>query len=265
MPGNLIAATLRAGLYTRIVGRRLLYFQELTSTMDEAARQAEADAGEGTVVVAETQTAGRGRFGRNWVSRQNNLYLSVLFRPDLTALPFLSGMSGVASVRAIAKTAGLKARLKWPNDVTLDGKKVGGILVESAISGDQVRHAIVGIGINVGLDMEDAGEISSFATSLNAAKGDQVSREDLLRRLLHELDAQYVRLTQGETPMDEWRELLDTIGQEISVTWQGDHYTGRAEGVDDIGNLQLRLADNRLITLTSGDVTLRKPDSINGT
>lgn len=224
--------------------------------MDEAARQGKTGAEEGTVVVAETQTAGRGRLGRHWVSGPGNLYLSVLFYPTLQSLPFLNSLAGVATVRAIAKTADLSPRLKWPNDVLLGGKKVAGVLVESAIAGESVRYAVVGIGVNVALDTQNYAELSTFATSLNAIAGREVPREELLRRILQELDTLYLALGDGKTPMAEWQSLLDTLGQRVQVTGAAASHVGLAEGLDEAGNLQLRLDDGRLVTLTAGDVTL---------
>jgi BirA family biotin operon repressor/biotin-[acetyl-CoA-carboxylase] ligase len=313
MPANLVAQTLRGGLYTRVVGRRVLFYQELPSTMDEAARLAQAGAAGGTVVVAETQTASRGRLGRTWVSRPGNLYLSVVFRPSLQDLPSLSCLGAVAVVRAIRQATGLNPRLKWPNDVLLSGKKVAGVLVESAIQGEQLEYAVLGIGINVGLDLgeippdpplqrgegrtldslpyqggDTEGVVLSQATSLNAQAGQEVPRDALLRHLLHALDRLYVGV--GSIPvgahsraplqggvMEEWRGLLDTLGQRVQVSAAnpdvrahsraplqgatevapGDAtLTGLAEGVDGLGNLLLRLDDGRLLTLTAGDVTL---------
>lgn len=256
MPANLVSATLRGGLFTRKIGKRVLFFQELDSTMDEALRQADAGGEDGTVIVAETQTASRGRMGRTWVSQPRNLYLSVLVYPTLNTLPFLSCIGALVTVRAIRKAAGVSARIKWPNDVLVGGKKVAGILVESAISGDAVHHAIVGIGINVALETQSVDEIASFATGLDAEAGRAVSRENLLRQLLQEFDSLYLKLLQGDTPMEAWRGLLDTLGQRIQVTWRQDKFIGYAEDLDDLGNLLLRLDDGQLITLTAGDVTL---------
>ena len=256
MATNLVAATLRGGLYTRIVGRRIMFFQNLSSTMDEADRHGANRVADGTVVVAETQQASRGRFGRTWVSQPGNLYFSVVFYPTLKALPLLSPLAGVAVVRAIAKTTGLRPRIKWPNDVLIDGKKVAGILVESVISGEEVRYAVLGIGVNVALDPKALGELSATATSLNAAAAREVPRDDLLRRLLQELDGLYLALTKGGSPIGEWRGLLDTLGRRITASAGRESPTGIAEGVDDLGNLQLRLDDGRLVTLTTGDVTL---------
>ena len=198
MPPNLVAATVRQGLFTRIIGRRLLYYPNLSSTMDKAGKLGEGDAEEGAVVVAETQTAGRGRQGRNWVSQPGNLLVSVLFRPTLEALPFISIIGGVAAARAVRKVTGLEPQIKWPNDLLIQGRKVAGILAESAIAGDTVWYAVLGVGMNVSLNTDQTEEIASFATSVNAAAGKVVPREDLLRQFLMDLDALYLALGQDQ-------------------------------------------------------------------
>ena len=144
MAGDLVSATIKGGLFTKIVGRRLVFFQEIPSTMDQAARLAMEATTDGTVVVAETQTSGRGRFGRKWTSPTGNIYMSVVFRPTLDALPYLSILAGVATIQAIRKTTGLEPKIKWPNDVMLGKKKVAGILVESVTEGDSVCYAVLG-------------------------------------------------------------------------------------------------------------------------
>ena len=260
MAGNVVAEALRGGLFTRLVGRRLLFFQEVSSTMDEAISRAERGTEEGTVIVAETQTASRGRHGRTWVSRSGNLYLSIVLYPTLQTLPFLNSLCGVAVVRAITNISGLKPRIKWPNDVLLDGKKVAGLLVESAIAGDQVRHAIVGIGVNVALDNDVINSLIGNATSLNYASAGDVSREELLREILQQVDVLYTQLNHGDTPVEEWEELLDTLGQQVRVSWRGEDYLGYAEGVDELGSLQLRQNDGRLLTFAAGDVTSLRED-----
>ena len=256
MPPNLVAATVRQGLFTRIIGRRLLYYPNLSSTMDEAGKLGEGDAEEGAVVVAETQTAGRGRQGRNWVSQPGNLLVSVLFRPTLEALPFISIIGGVAAARAVRKVTGLEPQIKWPNDLLIQGRKVAGILAESAIAGDTVWYAVLGVGMNVSLNTDQTEEIASFATSVNAAAGKVVPREDLLRQFLMDLDALYLALGQDQSPIEEWQGLLSTTGQRLEATWGNESFIGVAEGTDPMGNLLLRQDDGSLLTLTAGDVTL---------
>ena len=265
MAGNFVEAMLRKDLNTRIVGHPVLFRPELDSTMDEAARLASEGAGEGTVVVAEVQRAGRGRFGRTWVSPAGNLWVSVLLRPSLDSLRWLSVLAGVASARAIASTTSLEVSLKWPNDLRVGGRKVGGVLIENSLSGSEVAHAIVGIGINVSLNPEANPLTAPTATALNAECGETVSRAELLRSLLEEMDGLYCGLMAGETPLEEWRGLLDTLGKRVTVqdvTHSGDagnSYRGVAEDVDDKGNLLLRLADGRLVALAGGEVTMQEP------
>ena len=258
---NLVSRAVREGLYTHIVGRRILYYPELGSTMDEAAGLAAEHADEGTVVIAEAQTAGRGRRGRSWISRPGNLLLSVLFRPGISQLPYISVLGGLAAARAIRKVAGLDPRIKWPNDLMLDGNKVAGILAESAIEGDSVCYAVLGIGINVAEYPNDDKEIAGIATSVNGAAGREVSRESLLRQLLMELDDLYRRLPRpdretGYSPVAEWSHLLETTGRQVAATFRDERFEGEAVGVDETGNLLLRLQSGELMTLTAGDVTL---------
>lgn len=263
---SLVSRAVREGLYTHVVGRRILYYPELGSTMDEAARLAGAGADEGTVVIAEVQTAGRGRQGRSWVSRPGNLLLSVLFRPDVSQLPYTSIIGGLAAARAVRKVAGLAPRIKWPNDLLLDGNKVAGILAESAVEGESVCYAVLGIGINVAHYPDDDAEIAGIATSVNRAAGREVSRESLLRQLLMELDDLYRNLPTpgqdtGNSPLAEWTQLLETIGRRVTATFRDEKFEGEAVGVDETGNLLLRLESGEVMTLTAGDVTLSGSDS----
>ena len=260
MPKSIVSVMLRQGLYTRVIGRRVVHFQRLSSTMDEAAREARQGAEDGTVIVAEAQTAGRGRFQRSWVSDAGNLYLSIVLRPSLQVLPYVSIMSGVAVARAIRKATGLRPTIKWPNDVRIHGKKVCGILVENAIRGDNVDYAVVGIGVNVGFDPTTVEELSDIAISLNAAAGKPVDRPTLLTYLLQEMDNLYIALRQAHEPaaqdiIEDWRSLLDTLGTQVEVRWGPEVYSGCAQDVDGLGNLLLRLADGSVATLPAGEVT----------
>ena len=261
---NLVSSAVRQGLYTHVVGRRILYYPELGSTMDEAVRLAAEGAEEGTVVIAEMQSAGRGRQGRSWVSQPGNLLLSVLFRPGLGQLPYISIIGGLAAARAIRKSANVDPAIKWPNDLMLGGKKAAGILAESAVEGESVCYAVLGIGINVALNPLDDDEIAAIATGLNAAAGNEIARESLLRQLLMELDDLYRRLPSdvpsghfsGYNPVPEWSKLVKTIGSRVTATFRGEALTGDAVGVDGTGNLLLRTDEGDVVTLTAGDVSL---------
>ena len=257
MPASFVGQMLNTGLYTAIIGRSVRYYQSTGSTMDDAAAWARDGADEGAVVVAETQTASRGRLGRRWVSDSGNLYFSVLFRPSADDLPLLSPLAGVAVARSIRQVAGLYPAIKWPNDIMIEDRKVCGILAESAFSGNQVDHAVVGIGINVALDVSADPEIAATAASLNGLADVEIDRAELLRRILQHMDGLYLDLRRGRSPIAEWRRWLDTLGQRVTVAHYGATNTGLAEDIDEHGNLLLRADDGELLTLTAGDITLR--------
>ena len=267
-----VSSLVQGGLYTEVVGKRILHFERLTSTMDEAAALAVNGAEDGTVILAEEQTSGRGRFGRLWVSQRGNLLLSILLRPGGNTVHYLSMMAGLAVVQAIQKSTGLEATLKWPNDVLLRGRKVSGILVEQAFQGNILQYAVVGIGINCSFDPSTVKEVSQTATSLDIEANKSVDRVELLRYLLQELDMLYLQLgqpgPQQSSPDQEtesgagpehirisWRSCLGTLGQHVEVSWQGDVYKGYAEDVDGLGNLMLRLDDGKVVHLSAGEVT----------
>ena len=273
MARNLVSGMLREGLYTRAVGKRIFYHRRISSTMDEAERLAIEGVEEGAVILAEEQTGGRGRFQREWVSQPGNLYVSIVLRPSLRGLPYISVICGVAAARAIRKSTGLTPTIKWPNDVRIGGKKVCGILVENTLQGNNVQHAIVGMGINVALDPSTTVGLEDIATSLNIEAGRLVDRQALLRRLLQELDGLHLPLRKppagasstapGDASLDpivesaikEWRSLLDTLGQRVTVRWGDEVYNGLAENVDAVGNLLLRTSQGGLLTLPAGEVT----------
>lgn len=256
---NLVPQTLKKGLYTQIIGSRILHFKELDSTMDRAAEEAERGTPDGTVILCDSQTRGRGRFNRVWVSPAGNLILSVVLRPSLQALPFISVLAALAVTRTIETETTLDPVIKWPNDVLVRGRKICGLLVENSLQGRNVRHAIVGIGLNVELDPGETPDIAQTATSLRMETGKPTDLSALLLRLLHELDELYVALRNGRSPVPRWSSYLETIGKRVQVQWGEDIVDGIAEGVDDMGHLLLRRDNGALLTLNAGEVTLNTP------
>ena len=255
---DLNVETIRDGLATRIVGQRVLYLPETSSTMDVARQEAEAGAPDGTLVIAEHQTAGRGRFQRQWVSPPGvNLYFSILLRPRLGELHRMNIAATLAVARAIRTTTGLHPTIKWPNDVRLNGRKVCGILIENQVEGDRVHYVIVGIGINVNFDPTPYSEIATLATSLMREAGRPISRLDMLRAFLEEFDVLYGALKRGESVRDEWCGLLETLGRHVQVRWDQQVEEGLAADVDEEGNLVLERADGSRVTMLAGEVTLQ--------
>ncbi len=254
---SLSAAAITEGLATRFTGQRVLYYPRLTSTMDIARQEAQNKAAEGTMVIADEQTAARGRLKRAWISPGGNIAFSIILYPGITHLPYLIMLASLAVVHSIESVTGLKSQIKWPNDVLINGRKVCGILIESDVRSNAVHYTIIGIGINVNLRLADFPEISAIATSLADEAGRDVSRLSLLRHLLIEIESRYLALSQGELPYEEWRDSLVTLGKRVHVKTGETTLEGLAESVAGDGSLLLRLADGSLSKIIAGDVTLR--------
>lgn len=254
---NLNPISITRGLATNFIGQNILFYPTVTSTNDIARRQALQKVPEGTAVIADRQTAGRGRLKRAWVSPQGNIATSIVLYPDRKNLPFLTMLASLAVLRAIETTTKLKCQLKWPNDVLINNKKVCGILLESRAESDSVDYAIIGIGINVNMKLVDYPEIASIATSLADEMSREQSRSVLLRNLFVETEKLYRRLQSGESLLSEWRDNLVTLGKEIHVRSGDDIFEGIAESVADDGSLLLRCHDGSLLKFMAGDVTLR--------
>jgi BirA family transcriptional regulator, biotin operon repressor / biotin---[acetyl-CoA-carboxylase] ligase len=249
---------------TKVIGRDVRVFQETTSTNDVIEKLARDGVKEGVVVFAESQTRGRGRLGRKWISpARKGLWFSVLLRPDLRPQEAtqLTVASATALRRAIKNETGLKPEIKWPNDILIGGKKVAGILTELSAEVDRVKHIILGIGIDVNLDANEfPAELKKTATSLKIEAGETVSRAELVTAILRELDFDYSRVCAGKfsTVADEWEENCATIGKNVAVQIGDRKIRGRAESLDDDGALLLRTEHGHLERITGGDVTLEK-------
>jgi BirA family biotin operon repressor/biotin-[acetyl-CoA-carboxylase] ligase len=247
----------RRSLTTRRIGRELIYLPSTGSTMDVARDRADQGAAEGLVVVAEEQTAGRGRLGRTWVAPAGvNLYVSILVRPSLDTMKRLGIITPLAVADAVAAVSGLDVGFKWPNDVRIGGRKLCGILIEGELSANHPDRAVVGIGLNVNLDAAAFPEIAGTATSIARELGRPVGREATLAALLNAFERRYDD-PDGAALRLAWRARLETLGQEIDVTFAGHTDHGIAEDVDDDGSLILRRRDGSRITLPAGEVTLR--------
>jgi BirA family biotin operon repressor/biotin-[acetyl-CoA-carboxylase] ligase len=248
-------AFLSDDLGTRFIGKNIVYFPQLASTMDAARAAARRGAAEGTVVVAGEQTGGRGRLRRDWFTPPGNLALSMILYPSLAALPYLVMAASLAVADAIEKYAGPAANIKWPNDILIGGKKVGGILIENEFKAPGVACAIVGIGINVGLRPGDIEEIAATAAGLEAVSGRKVSPRLVLKYLLEEFERLYRRLPDGRPIFEAWRGRLVTLGSRVIARWGDDVIEGIAESVDESGALYIRRADGVLSRVVAGDVT----------
>jgi BirA family biotin operon repressor/biotin-[acetyl-CoA-carboxylase] ligase len=262
-PDLLHADDLRSRLPTnRIVGRDIQVFQQTSSTNDVAEKMARDGVAEGVVIFAETQTKGRGRLGRKWLSPTGQgLWFSVLLRPTLppAAITQLTIATATAVARAIRLETGLAPQIKWPNDILLRGKKVVGILTELSAELDRVRYVIIGIGVDVNV-MEFPEELRDVATSLAAESGKTFIRAEIAASILSELDTDYGRLARGEfaTLAEEWEQQCITLGRRVVIHIGDRTLSGRAESLDNDGALLLRSDYGHLERIIGGDVTLEK-------
>jgi BirA family biotin operon repressor/biotin-[acetyl-CoA-carboxylase] ligase len=285
---QLDALKIQAQLTTRVFGHNLIVLPQTGSTNDVAKERAMVGALEGTVVVADEQTAGRGRMGRRWLAPPGTCLLcSILFRPDLlpTQAQRLTMLCALAVADAVEDVAGLRVWLKWPNDLivkikaqgrklkTQSWRKLAGVLTETSVAGSQspnlkasspnpgsagwrLEYVIVGIGVNVNVAPQDLADMALDATSVLAETGREVDRTALLATLLTGVEARYARLRAGESPYTEWAIRLATLGQRVEVITSMGKVVGVAEAVDRDGALLLRTSDGVLHKLVTGDVTL---------
>jgi BirA family biotin operon repressor/biotin-[acetyl-CoA-carboxylase] ligase len=255
--GQLTVASIRKGLHTEFVGQHVICQDSVTSTNDVAKRLAREGAPEGTLVIAEEQTEGRGRQGRRWIAPVgSSLLMSVLFRPSFPPadLPQLLMASALAVAQAIEDSTGLRVQLKWPNDVLLGSRKTGGILIEAGLSGEAVDYAVVGIGLNVNLDLTLVPEIAAIATSLSEELGQRVPRLRVLHALLRSMEREYLLLRSGQSPHDRWVTRLEQLGQEVEINTPWGRESGRLDRVGEDGTLFLRREDGTETPITVGDV-----------
>ncbi len=247
-------------LTTHTFGRVLQVWPSATSTNDLVKTLAQDGAPEGTVVIADHQTNGRGRQGRTFASPAGvGIYLSLLLRPqiDMARLPQLTLVSAVATAQALTAYSALPVQLKWPNDVEVYGKKVAGILCEAAVSPSTATLAIIGIGINVNTALEDFPlELQPFVTSLALAAGHSWSRAPLIALLLAHLERLYTLFQQGHmaTILAQWLHYGPIVGRRVRFTQDTRALTGIVAGLDEDGALRVHDPAGTLYRLVAGEV-----------
>jgi BirA family biotin operon repressor/biotin-[acetyl-CoA-carboxylase] ligase len=262
-PDRLTADDVKARLKTKLIGSEILVFEETASTNDVVGHLAKSGAREGLVVFAESQTRGRGRRGRPWASpRGKGLWFSVLLRPELppTAAGRMTVAASVAVARALRQSCGVDARIKWPNDVVVNGRKLAGIMTELRVEADEILLAILGIGIDVNCKREDfSGELASIATSLELETGSAHDRVALAAQVLAALDqCHHAALSNFETIADEWAKLCTTLGRQIVVTMGQRRIEGFAQALDSDGALLLRRDSGQIERILGGDVVVER-------
>ncbi len=253
---------LRDSLKTSYIGRKILYFPSIESTNTMAVELSKKGESEGTVVIADEQTRGKGRLGRQWLGAANkNILMSVIFRPQLetNGLFYITMLTSAAIVKAIKKTTGIKADIKWPNDIYIGNKKAAGILTEMDAGEGRTNYVVVGIGLNVNFNPSDYPEIREIATSLLLEGGREYSRARLLTNILEEIEKRYDLLKNGKFGRiyGEWKRSSIILGRHVKILLPGHTVEGIAESVGPDGTLILALKDGSRRQILSGDVSLR--------
>jgi BirA family biotin operon repressor/biotin-[acetyl-CoA-carboxylase] ligase len=270
VPDLLLPQEIRHGLQTRLMGQRIYYYQRIESTNRTALELAQDDAAEGTLVLAEEQLAGRGRQGRVWHSApRRGLWFSLVLHPDIPSQRAfqLTICGALAMAETVYSRTHLDVRVKWPNDVLINGRKIAGVLTEAQLDGNTRPLVILGMGMNVNHLADDfPTRLRRRATSLRIELGRSISRVGLLRDLLSSFEAIYGQyLSHGLEPfLDRWRQLSCVIGQPVTVQVGGQVYAGTAVAVDATGALVLETGSGKRQHLLAGDIQLTRAASPDG-
>jgi len=261
-PDLLFPQEVQRGLPTTYIGKKIFYFPELESTnviaKEKALHRTEA-IDEGTIIIAEKQSAGKGRLGRKWFSPTGGIWLSIILYPQLppSYIPRITLMTAVAVVKAIKMCTRIEPQIKWPNDILINEKKVCGILTEMSAELDMINWVVVGIGINANLDYRELPkDIQENATSLKEASGKEILRVKLMQTFLREFEKYYESLKRRESSsvLREWKSYSYTLGKKIRVDMGGRIITGEAVDINEEGALILKKEDNELIKIISGTI-----------
>ena len=230
---------------------RIHYFPEIGSTMDAARELARKGAREGTIVIAEAQAHGRGRLSREWLSPEGGIYFTFVLRPRISPAyaPRINLMASVAVAATIRKLLGLKAELKWPNDVLIEGRKVCGILAEMDAEMDVVNFVNVGIGINANTSIP---QFEKTVTSLKDALGREISRKEFLSVLFREIEQQQAILMKADL-LEEWKKLSVTLNKDVRIVAPGEVIVGQAIDIDTTGALIVKERDGSVKKAMAGD------------
>ena len=261
-PDKVTENELLIGLQTERLGKQVVYKETTDSTQKEAHRLAQEQFEEGTIVIAEEQTSGRGRLTRPWHSpKHTGIWMSVILKPELPPYraPQFTLITAVSVVEAIREVTGLQPEIKWPNDILLNGKKITGILTEMQSDADRIQSIIIGIGMNVN-QLEFPEELKEIATSLAIEKGEKIPRAKLVQVILKNLEMYYDQyVQQGFSEIKEkWESYAVSIGKHIIARTLTNTIRGKALGITEEGVLKLQDEDGRIHDIYSADIELEK-------
>ena len=255
-PDRLFPFEASRDLNTEFIGKKIYYFDTVASTMNIAMDLGLKDAQEGTIVLAESQIRGRGRLGRAWFSpKHKGIYLSLILRPKIlpTQASCLTLLAAVSICEAIKEITGLDTQIKWPNDILIRHKKLGGILTELNAEMDKINFMLIGIGLNINNDKK---ALIAGATSLKEQKKENINRIGLLQEILRKIESNYLHFQKkGAGPIiEKWRHHSVTLGKRVKVYCLKEHIEGEAVNIDIDGGLLVRKDSGLLEKIMAGDV-----------
>lgn len=262
-PDQLSENEILMGLETNVLGRNVLHFDTIDSTQSKANEMARNEAPEGTIVIAEEQTSGKGRMSREWhSSKHQGIWMSLILRPKLSPekAPQFTLITAIAVARAIEEITGIEPEIKWPNDILFQGKKIVGILTELHSEADKINFIVIGIGLNVNQDVVDfPEEIREIATSLSLVKGKKVSRVTLLQHILRNFEKYYeLYLDRGFGPLKViWESYVTSIGKTIIARTISGEFIGKALGITEEGVLKLQDDNGQIHYVYSADIEIK--------
>jgi BirA family transcriptional regulator, biotin operon repressor / biotin---[acetyl-CoA-carboxylase] ligase len=263
VPDRVSGEEINPGLKTRSIGKVIKYVESVPSTQKIAHTLAQEGAEEGTTVIAEEQTEGRGRLLRSWYSpKGTGIWMSIILRPQLPPqrAPQFTLIAAVAVVQAIEEVCGLSPEIKWPNDILLNGRKVTGILTELQAEADKINSIIIGIGMNVNQSAADfPEELKSIASSLALEKEEKISRVKLIQKVMEKLELYYnLYMEKGFTPLKLlWESYAISIGRQITARTITGSIHGKALGINDDGVLMIEDGEGTIHEVYSADIELR--------
>jgi len=247
-------------LKTRWAGQNIYYFEKTDSTNTQAKKLENVE--HGTLVIADVQTAGRGRLGRTWESgSNNNIYMTLRLKPEISAdkAPMLTLVMALSVVQAIEKVAGIQGNIKWPNDIVVNKKKICGILTEMSMNQTEIEYVIIGVGINVNTT-ELPDEIKAMATSLCIELGERIDRAAIIANVMECFEKNYeifIRTASLAELMDDYNTHLINRNREVRVLEPGCEYCGYALGIDKTGQLLVKRDDGEIEKIFAGEVSVR--------
>jgi len=248
-------------LPTQFIGQTIRYYETIGSTNTELKRLADEHAPEGMLLVADEQSAGRGRFKRVWQApKKGSLLTSLLFRPTFLHphnIQHLTMICSLAMIESIKQETCISVNIKWPNDLVFDNRKLAGVLTEASFIANKLSWIVVGLGVNVNFDVATClPEFAQTAISLQTIAGHSISRLALLRNYLVHVEKWYHAMCLGKSPHKAWKERLTMLGQSVIISTNDHVFEGIAEDVEQTGALQLRLPNGKLKSVLAGDVLI---------